>query len=185
MGCGSSESVAVINVRSSSNLNHRQETITSKNTLILPILGENSSNKVSPNDQVLKPKFNRLMPMPTTTKFQNMSATDSGVSSKNEDDNDSLDFDEDVKTETSASSDSEFEYDDKDYKNIITENSRPELKDQVEKFFKDRNGLGNLYLGKKIIVNNSLDIEITRNKPRISKHFISFFILKISQYILK
>jgi hypothetical protein len=158
MGCGSSESVSVINVRPNAMQNEIKPAIattTSSSSNALPSLvfatsatdRYNSNNKeITPPVLLAKPKFNSLIPLTPLVKFQ-MSATDSGVSSKNNDDddydNESLDFDADVKTETSASSDSsEFEYDDQDYKNIITENSRPDVKERVEKSFMDRNGLG-------------------------------------------
>jgi len=145
MGCGSSESVAVINVRPTPEKNPTSITLPS-----LVVDHQNTNKEITSTTMTTtksatlmlpKPKFNPLIPLTPLAKFQ-MSATDSGVSSKNDEDNESLDFDEDVKTETSASSDSEFEYDDQDYKNIITENSRPDLKDRVEKSFMDRNGLG-------------------------------------------
>ena len=161
MGCGSSESVSVINVRPNAMQNEIKPAITttttssSSNASQLPSLvfatsasdRLNSKNKETTPVLLTKPKFNSLIPLTPLVKFQ-MSATDSGVSSKNNDDddyddNESLDFDADVKTETSASSDSsEFEYDDQEYKNIITENSRPDVKERVEKSFMDRNGLG-------------------------------------------
>jgi hypothetical protein len=160
MGCGSSESVSVINVRPNAMQNEikptNATTTTSSSSNALPslVFATSASDRLSSNNKEMtpvlltKPKFNSLIPLTPLVKFQ-MSATDSGVSSKNNDDdddyddNESLDFDADVKTETSASSDSsEFEYDDQEYKNIITENSRPDVKERVEKSFMDRNGLG-------------------------------------------
>ena len=147
MGCNSSQAISVINVRPSSALEKHDEPnkhAQQQQVVPLPCLvvdkraGLGSTKEPEPP----KPKFNPLIPLPNG-KLQNTSATDSGVSSKNYDDNDSLDFDEDVKTETSEeSSSSEFEYLDKDYKDIITEKSKQELVQRVEKSFVDRNGLG-------------------------------------------
>ena len=147
MGCGTSESVAVINVRPGPTQDNNATTLTLPSLTVEHQIKSREINAAtlttakSATQIMPKLKFNPLIPLTPLTKFQ-MSATDSGVSSKNDEENESLDFDEDVKTETSASSDSEFEYDDQDYKNIITENSRPDLKERVEKNFMDRNGLG-------------------------------------------
>ena len=118
MGCGaSSKSVGVIEVKP------RQ----SPKSLI-------SQKEIKKNKAQQKSATLSMVPLQVEKKNAN-SATDSGISCKQE----NRDNDSDVISEINSISSEESLYEDKEYKTIITEKSSKNLVQKVEKEFRERN----------------------------------------------
>lgn len=140
MGCGSSQAVSVINVETKN-----QDT---------KIKNENKIVKEVEVEKPVEPKRipSSLIPLPIKPKVN--SATDSGISSKygynndDDDDDDVVDNNSDNEVKRRDSFESDVEYEDKEYRSIITEKSKIDLVQKIEKNFIEREGLNLVVSGK-------------------------------------